>query len=152
MVVLTVCFPANAEPVTVEVSREFSAPLEVVRERIADPELARASPYVRAVDVAPAAGGCTEVVVWTGTPVGPLSYRALRCVTADGVRERLLQSDDFAVHDAIWRIAPTSLGTRVTLRLTTEPRVSVPPWILRWAVASSGEALLDVLAAEFSAP
>jgi hypothetical protein len=152
MVVLALSVPASAEPVTVEVSREVSAPMEVVRGRIADPELARASPYVRAVEVAPAAGGCAEVVVWTGGPVGALSYRALRCVTADGVRERLLQSEDFAAHEASWHIAPTKAGTRVTLRLTTEPRVPVPPWILRWAVTSSGEALLDVVAAEFAAP
>jgi hypothetical protein len=152
MIVLAVCVPVSAEPVTVEVSREVRASMEAVRGRIADPELARASPYVRSVEVAPAAGGCVEVVVWTGGPVGALSYRALRCLTADGVRERLLQSEDFAAHEAIWRIVPTSAGTRVTLRVTTEPRVPVPPWILRWAVTSSGEALLDVLAAEVAAP
>ncbi len=135
---------ALAAPVSVEASRDVAATPEAVREALADPGAALGrNPDVRSVTVVPSDGDCAVVSVITRGLVTPFAYRALRCPTADGFREVLVASEHFALNETVWVVAPAPGGARVTLRVTTEPRVTVPEWVLRRAVAASAEATVD---------
>jgi hypothetical protein len=138
---------ALAAPVSVEASRDVAATPEAVRAALADAEVALGrNPDVRAVTVAPGDGDCASVVVTTRGMAAPFTYRALRCPTADGFREVLVASDHFAVNETIWSVTAMPGGARVTLRVTTEPRLTVPEWVLRRAVAASAEATVEAVA------
>lgn len=144
---LSLVAAALAAPVSVEASRHVGATPEAVRAALADPEAALGrNPDVRSVTVAPAEGECATVLVTTRGVTAPFTYRALRCPTTDGFREVLVESADFAVNETIWAVSAAPGGARVTLRVTTEPRLTVPEWVLRRAVAASAEATVDSVA------
>ena len=103
-----------------------SASPEAVRAVLADAgDLGLRTADVLSVEVVPR-DACVEVHVSTRGLTRPLTYRALRCPTASGYRESLLETGDFKKYESEWRIESFEGGSRVSFRVVVDPDVPVP--------------------------
>ncbi len=105
---------------------ELPASPDAVRRILADArDLTLRPPDVLSVEVTPR-DTCQEIRGRTRGLFRPLTYRTLRCPTATGYRESLLEVGDFKVYDAEWRIEPVEGGSCVTFRAAADPDLPVP--------------------------
>jgi hypothetical protein len=94
---------------------------------LSDPELARSiNPDVVALQRLATSGACTDLDIATRGMWRPLKMKARRCQTSNGFRETLLESDDFAVQEAIWTVSEHPEGALLEYTLKSEPNLPVP--------------------------
>ena len=126
MILLLCSSLASANPHTatldddgfVTLSARLAAPVEAVRGHLDDVtaafDLVDDARAVRATR----RGDCQEIEVETPGILRPMRYISMRCPTADGWSERLVQSEDFALHEVEWHITPAADGaTDITYRV-----------------------------------
>jgi carbon monoxide dehydrogenase subunit G len=124
---------------------EVAATESEVRALLTDPVTAGSlTPGVLSVSPTPQ-GACTLLDVETRGPWDPLTYRGLRCPTADGWEQHLVASEDFARVDVHWKLAPTDTGTAVEYRVNTAITAPVPARLVRRGVEQSARETLVAL-------
>lgn len=117
-----------------------------VRRMIADPRaLASLSQDILSVDTV-SRGECEEVTRSTRGMFRPFRLRALRCPTAHGWTESLVETGDFTDYATEWRIVETDAGTEVLYRVRTRLGVPVPEAVVRKTVIQSAKDQLVKLA------
>ena len=94
---------------------------------LSDPELARSiNPDVVALQRLATTGACTDLDISTRGMWRPLKMKARRCETANGFRETLLESEDFAAQEATWTVTEHPEGALLEYTLKSEPNLPVP--------------------------
>ena len=107
--------------------------------------LATLSPDVLSVETQPR-GECEEVTRSTRGMLRPFRLRSLRCPTAQGWKESLIEQGDFTEYATEWRIVETAAGTEVVYRVRTALDIAVPEAVIRRTVAQSARDQLLKLA------
>lgn len=87
-------------------------------------------------------GRCTRVTRSVRGRWNPLRYVVRRCRTPKGWSERLIESTDFARHDADWQVSTTASGTRVQYQVRADPNLPVPRSLVRSRTRGAVERLL----------
>lgn len=134
------------EPPTVQLSGDGTVearlrlPAEAgaeVRKVLADPAaLGQLTSEVLSVETVER-GSCQEVTRRTRGMFRPFKLRALRCPTAEGWEESLLEGSDFKAYATEWRVVETADGTEVIYRVRTELDVAVPQAVINQNVVQS---------------
>ena len=142
---ILVAIAASAEPTvlvqsdgTVVASAVVAASADAIHAVVDDLEaVRRLSPEVLSVtDLGPTSDRCHHVRRETKGLFRPLHFLALRCRTATGWHEELVESEDFADYTTDWSITPVEGGTRVEYRVHTSVRL-VPASLVAGAVKDS---------------
>jgi hypothetical protein len=89
---------------------------------------------------------CDELVTKTRGLFRPLRYRSRRCRTADGYRDRLVESEDFSAYETTWALREVDGGTEVTVRVHTEVNLPVPKSAVEKRSRKSVGEMLEALA------
>ncbi len=106
-------------------------------------ELASLTPDVLSVETTKK-GRCQEVTRSTRGLLRPFRFRALRCPTARGWHESLIESRDFSAYSSDWSLVETELGTEVVLTVHTELYALPKPLVTRSVVQSAKEQLIKL--------
>jgi hypothetical protein len=97
------------------------------------------------------AGTCERLDLDVRGLFTPFSVTTLRCPTADGWTERLLDARVFTAWDARWTLAPLADGrTRVDAAIRTEVALPVPASLVQARTAASLRRSLDRLVARLA--
>ena len=100
---------------------------EQAMKMLQDPELAaEINPDVVALSTLSQQGDCADLQIATRGMWRPLKMKARRCRTANGYREVMVESTDFAAQEAIWTVSPHPDGALVEYSLSSEPNLPVP--------------------------
>jgi carbon monoxide dehydrogenase subunit G len=120
---------------------------EQVRGVLDDPvQCAELSPDVYSVARVDRRDDCDELVTKTRGLFRPLRYRSRRCRTADGYRDRLVESEDFSAYETTWALREVDGGTEVTVRVHTEVNLPVPKSAVEKRSRKSVGEMLEALA------
>lgn len=120
-----------------------------LRTILQDPvRVAKLAPDVVAARVVAMQGNCTEVLTTTRVPGTTMDYRSLRCATANGWKDTLIEGDMMQEFQAEWSLRAVDGGTEVTFRIRTVLDIPVPTTIVRSGMASSVKATMTNLIRE----
>jgi hypothetical protein len=123
----------------------FPVPMAAVKKLLADPVRSMTlSPDVKGV-VATRRGECHEIVVTTTGISDPFVYRALRCVTPTGVKNELIESEDYKIQRSEWVLAAVDGGTRGVLRTRTQLTSWVPDAFVKGGVKKGIAKTIDAM-------
>ena len=129
----------------------FPAPITDVKKLLADPVRAmKLSPDVKRV-TATAKDDCHEVVVTTTGISDPFVYKALRCLTPTGVKDQLIESEDYEIQTSEWVLEGVEGGTRGVLRTRTKLTAWVPDRLVQSGVRSGIGKMIDAMVSALSA-
>ena len=129
----------------VAVSMTIDAPASNIR-RILDDiegELAALSTDVLTVEVLKT-GACQEIARSTRGLLRPFRLRSLRCPTAHGWHESLIESGDFSAYSTDWSLIETEAGTEVVYRVRTELYIFPKPLVTRSVIQSAKEQVVKL--------
>lgn len=130
---------------TVKVSMLISASEVNIREVLQDieGELADLSPDVLSVEIVKD-GRCQEIARSTRGLFRPFRFRSLRCPTAHGWHESLIESGDFSAYFTDWSVIETDAGTEVVYTVHTELYIFPKPIVTRTVVQSAKQQLIKL--------
>jgi len=127
----------------VAVSMLIEAPEGNIRSVLNDVEgaLADLSSDVLTVEVVKD-GPCQEIARSTRGLFRPFRFKSLRCPTARGWHETLIESGDFSAYSTEWSLVQTEAGTEVVYRVHTELYIFPKPVVTPTVVQSAKEQLV----------
>ncbi len=97
-------------------------------------------------------GECPRYRVHSKGLTRPLVYDYSSCLTADGLREDLVASEDFDAFAVRWHLRPVQGGTEIGYHLLVKPRLRVPQALVRMGTKRSMKATLNALVERASGP
>lgn len=122
---------------SVEARLTVAASEESVRNVLRDPEVgARLTRDVISVE-SEIRGRCSRVSTKTRGLLRPLTYTSLRCPTPQGWTESLLESKDFSLYEAEWRLTPRPGGTEIFYRLRLQVSIPAPESLVHYTMKQS---------------
>ena len=130
---------------TVEARMTLDASESSIRDVLDDiaGELAALSPDVLSVAVVND-GKCQEVSRRTRGLLRPFRLKSLRCPTASGWHESLIESRDFSAYSTDWSVIETSDGTEVIYTIETDLYIFPRPLVTRTVVQSAKGQLMEL--------
>lgn len=86
-----------------------------------------------------AIGACHQVTRKTRGLWRSLELRLLRCPTADGWKETLLQPGDYTAYESLWEVREAPGGSHLSFKLRTEVNLPVPDALVKRQVQSASK-------------
>ena len=153
LLVVSLAFPAHASRDRVDVAEDgtvvFVRVVAIERDALlrvlVDPSLSsKLSPDVLSKEVLEE-GECPVYRVATRGLFRPLVYDFRGCITADGLTEELVASEDFDAFACRWQLTAVEGGTEIRYELLIKPRLKVPDKLVRVGQRRSMKAALNRL-------